>query len=70
MGDLHATYHDATHIYDFLENTIIQDISDITIMSSKMDFYRLFKKPTYEGDFLQQMFDWNLNAEQAIRELN
>ena len=52
MGDLHATYFDAIHIYDFLENTIVPDITDITIMSSKMDFYRLFKKPSYEGDFL------------------
>lgn len=52
MGDLHATYFYAIHIYDFLENTIVPDITDITIMSSKMDFYRLFKKPSYEGDFL------------------
>lgn len=65
MADLHATYFDAIAIYDFLEKTIIPNINDITIMSSKMDFYRLFKKPSYEGDFLSQMFDWNLNTEEA-----
>jgi len=65
MGDLHATYYDATHIYDFLANTICLDLSDITIMSTKSDYKRLFNKPTYEGDFLQQMFDWNQNADVA-----
>jgi hypothetical protein len=31
-------------------------------MSDKSDYYRLFEKPKYEGDFLKQMFDWNENA--------
>ena len=50
-------------MYDFLANTICKDIQDITIMTPKLDFYRLFKKPVYEGDYLSQMFDWNLNTE-------
>lgn len=32
-------------------------------MSDPMDYYRLYKKPQYEGDFLTQMFDWNLNSD-------
>jgi hypothetical protein len=63
MADLHATKYDAESMYDFLANTICKDIQDITIMTPKLDFYRLFKKPVYEGDYLTQMFDWNLNTE-------
>jgi hypothetical protein len=37
-------------------------------MSSKSDYFRLFKKPSYEGDFLTQMFDWNLNDEGLDKE--
>jgi hypothetical protein len=70
MGDLHATYSDATYMYDFLINVSCMEIPDITIMSDKQDFYRLFQKPKYEGDFLTQMFDWNLNADQAELEGN
>lgn len=38
-------------------------------MSDKSDYYRLFEKPKYEGDFLKQMFDWNENASQKKREV-
>jgi hypothetical protein len=38
-------------------------------MSNKSDYYRLFEKPKYEGDFLKQMFDWNENASQAKKEV-
>jgi len=65
MGDLHATYFDALHMYEFLANVITKDIQDITIMSTWEDYRRLFEKPKYEGDFLTQMFDWNLNQEQS-----
>ena len=61
MADLNATYFDAQHMYDFLANVVCKDIRDITIMSEPRDFFRLFKKPVYEGDFLTQMFDWNCN---------
>lgn len=63
MGDLHATYFDAQHMYDFLANVIAMRLSDITIMSTEQDYFRLFSKPSYQGDFLTQMFDWNLNQE-------
>jgi hypothetical protein len=65
MGDLHATYFDALHMYEFLANVITKDIQDITIMSTWEDYRRLFEKPKYEGDFLTQMFDWNLNQEHS-----
>lgn len=39
------------------------EVRDITVMSEQVDFFRLFEKPRYEGDFLRQMFDWNLNQE-------
>ena len=63
MADLNATYFDAQEMYDFMANVICYEIGDITIMSEQRDFYRLFKKPIYEGDFLREMFDWNLNRE-------
>ena len=68
MADLHATKYDAESMYDFLANTICKDIQDITIMTPELDFYRLFKKPVYEGDYLTQMFDWNLNREFNAKE--
>jgi hypothetical protein len=52
MADLHATKYDAESMYDFLANTICKDIQDITIMTQKLDFFRLFSKPVYEGDYL------------------
>lgn len=73
MGDLHATKFDAAAMYDFLSNVVCKDLRDITIMSSELDFHRLFKKPEYQGDFLTQMFDWNLNEEfttQEIKQVN
>lgn len=69
MADLHATYFDANSMYDFLSNVICKEIPDITIMSEKKDFHRLFQKPLYEGDFLSQMFDWNENHPAAEKEL-
>ena len=68
MADLHATYFDANSMYDFLSNVVCKEIPDITIMSEKKDFHRLFKKPLYEGDFLSQMFDWNENHPAAEKE--
>lgn len=68
MNDLHATYFDAQEMYDFMANVICRDIRDITIMSEDRDFYRLFKKPVYEGDFLREMFDWNCNREASEKE--
>ena len=65
MQDLHATYKDATAMADFLYNVICLDIRDITIMSDQMDCHRLFPKPEFQGDFLKQMFDWNLNKKEA-----
>ena len=63
MADLHATYNDAKYMYDFLEKNVCPNVSDITVMSKKSDFYHLFKKPTYEGDFFTQILDWNINPE-------
>jgi len=65
MQDLHATYKDATSMVDFLYNVICLDVRDITIMSDQMDYNRLFQKPEFQGDFLKQMFDWNLNKKEA-----
>jgi hypothetical protein len=65
MEDLHATYNDATSMVDFLYNVICLDVRDITIMSDQMDYNRLFEKPEFQGDFLKQMFDWNLNKKEA-----
>lgn len=63
MGDLHATYNDAQYMYNFLSEKVCPNVSDITVMSDKSDFYHLYKKPTYEGDFLSQILDWNINPE-------
>jgi len=63
MADLHATYNDAQFMYNFLSEKICPNVSDITVMSTKSDFYHLYKKPTYEGDFLTQILDWNINPE-------
>lgn len=63
MADLHATYNDAQYMYDFLHEKVCPNVSDITVMSKKSDFYHLFKKPTYEGDFFTQILDWNINPE-------
>ena len=68
MADLHATYNDAISMYDFLENKICKDIRDITIMSEENDYYRLWKKPQYQGNFLSQMYDWNLNKDASDSE--
>jgi len=45
MADLHATYNDAQIMYDFLAKEVCKDVRDITVMSAKRDFFRLFKKP-------------------------
>jgi hypothetical protein len=63
MADLHATYNDAQYMYNFLSEKICPNVSDITVMSTKSDFYHLYKKPTYKGDFLTQILDWNINPE-------
>jgi len=63
MGDLHATYTDGKVMFDFLEEYVCKQVSDITVMSNKRDFYRLYSKPSYEGDFFSRIFDWNINPE-------
>jgi len=63
MADLHATYNDAQCMYDFLSEKVCPNVSDITVMGNKSDFYHLYKKPTYKGDFLTQILDWNINPE-------
>ena len=40
--DLHETYNDAQMMYDFMSDNICTDLSDITIMSSLRDFYRVY----------------------------
>ena len=45
MSDLHATYYDAQQMYDFMSNVMCKDLSEITIMSDKYDYFRLYKKP-------------------------
>jgi hypothetical protein len=69
MPDTHHAFTDAKLMYDFMANKVCKDIQDITIMSDKADYYRLFEKPKYEGDFLKQMFDWNENSSQAKKEI-
>jgi len=46
-------------MYNFMDEVICHDVSDIAVMSTSRDFHRLVKKPAYEGDFLKQMFTWN-----------
>jgi hypothetical protein len=50
-------------MYDFMSDYICTDLSDITIMSSTRDFHRIFRKPKYQGDFMQQMFELNTSDE-------
>ena len=69
MTDLHATYSDASLMYDFLAVKVCQNVSDITVMSDKKDFFHLFEKPKYEGDFYTQIFDWNINKEGLQNEM-
>ena len=57
-------------MYNFLEEYVCKNVSDITVMCRKRDFYRLYNKPTYEGDFLTQIFDWNINPEALDHEKN
>ena len=69
MQDLHATYNDATLMYEFLKNVVCNQFSDITIMSSERDFRRVFRKPKYQGDYLKQFFEWNCREENEKRNL-
>jgi hypothetical protein len=46
-------------MYNFLEEVLCHDVCDISIMSTERDYHRLVKKPSYQGDFLRQMFTWN-----------
>lgn len=46
-------------MYDFMLNSVCFSAKDITIMSDKLDYYRLIKKPKYCGDFMHQLFEWN-----------
>ena len=50
-------------MFDFLAKHACQSVNDITVMSEKNDFLHLYSKPTYEGDFYEQIFDWNINKE-------
>ena len=51
-------------MYNFMEEVLCHDVSDISIMSTERDYHRLVKKPSYQGDFLKQMFTWNEIDEQ------
>lgn len=52
-------------MYDFMSNYLCSSIQeDITIMCIKKDFPKIFKKPSYGGDFMKQLFDWNSIQEQ------
>ena len=68
MPDVNHSFNDANLMYEFMANKVCMEVSDITIMCDKSDYYRLLKKPQYEGDLLRQMFDWNLNKEAALME--
>jgi hypothetical protein len=57
-------------MYNFMEEVLCQDISDISIMSTELDFNRLVKKPKYQGDFLKQMFTWNEIDIQSENQMN
>ena len=57
-------------MYDFMSDYICTDLSDITIMSSTRDFHRIFRKPKYQGDFMQQMFELNTSDEQDEYHMN
>ena len=46
-------------MYNFMAEVLCHDMSDISIMSTERDYHRLVKKPSYQGDFLKQMFTWN-----------
>jgi hypothetical protein len=61
MGDLNATYNDAQIMYDFLSLELCKNVEDITVMSTKRDYLRLFKKPEYNGDYHNLIFDFNKN---------
>ena len=67
MDDLHATHDDARRMYAFLTNIICNDLSEITIMSDRRDFHRIFQKPQYSGDYLRQLFEWNFKKETEER---
>ena len=47
-----------------MEKQLCKSLQDITIMSSKLDYKRLFQKPKYGGDFMKQLFDWNTQKDQ------
>ena len=69
MGDLNATYLDAEMMYDFMANQLCKETKDITVMSDRRDFYRLFQKPSYQGDYHTAIFDFNLNQPARDREM-
>jgi len=69
FSDLHRSYFEAQEMYNFMTNVICPDIRDITIMSENHDFYRLFKKPIYKGDFLKDIVRDNNKQEAADREI-
>lgn len=52
MQNIHSTFEDARLMYDFLREKVCHDVRDITVMCDRRDFFRLIKKPSYEGDFL------------------
>jgi hypothetical protein len=56
-------------MYDFLALELCKDIEDITVMSAKRDYFRLFKKPEYNGDFHTLIFDFNKNDEAKAVEM-
>jgi hypothetical protein len=69
MADLNATYTDAKIMYDFLEKEACKNISDISVLCEKRDFYRLFSKPQYQGDYHTAIFDFNLNQQARDMEM-
>ena len=69
-ANLHETYNDAKMMYDFMSDNICTDLSNITIMSYVRDFHRIYTKPKFQGDFMQQMFELNTCDEQDDYHMN
>ena len=45
MHNLNDTFYDAKIMYDFLAEKLCFNLQDITIMSEKRDFFRVWQKP-------------------------